>query len=250
MDTTETIITPIKQERDENGLIKGVNYIFKDGGRRVDWLAMIPKEYFVPNRQSFEKRKQPVPTSVEGLDHKDLLILLAGFREVAALRGFEYVSIPTVSTTESRTTSVCEIRWIPNFETGMTDSVIYSGSGDATLQSTRDFGFLGPISENRAFIRCVRNFLRIPVLGKDELDNNKKEIDAENNDDSNKKPNHISVLENLMKAKKISFDAIKKKLIDENKEYMENCFSVDEIEHEDVISLIERLGKIQSPSKK
>ena len=53
------------------GLIKGLDYKFKSDNT-VDWRAMVGKEYLVPNRSNFERRNQPVPNSIDGLEDSGL----------------------------------------------------------------------------------------------------------------------------------------------------------------------------------
>ena len=60
--------------------------------------------------------------------------------------------------------ATCSIDWIPNYETE-DRAVTFSAIGDASPHNTQSFAkfFLGPIAENRAFVRCVRNFLKINI---------------------------------------------------------------------------------------
>lgn len=236
-------LSPVIVKRNELGLIEGVDYIFKDGGKRVDWFAMIPREFIVPNRINFEKRGKPVPETVEGLENRDLLILLDGFRYVFDLRGWLEFDLPIISTIESRTTTVCRIKWMPNFETEFQVKTT-TAEGDATLESTRGFGFLGPISENRAFCRCVRAFLKIPVLGKDELDNN-QQVNFNNNNFSLGNQEIIQ-LERLMKTKKITFEILKEKLINEGNTQVINAKSIEDFPKDLIFNIIERLLKKKS----
>ena len=51
----------------------------------------------------------------------------------------------------------------------------FSAIGDASPNNTESFArfYLGPIAENRAFVRCVRNFLKINVVAQEELGSTK-----------------------------------------------------------------------------
>ena len=53
--------------------------------------------------------------------------------------------------------------------------VLYEEYANATSENTNDFclKFLETIACNRAFVRCVRNFLNINIVGVDELDNSR-----------------------------------------------------------------------------
>jgi len=78
-------MTQNKITRDQDGLINEKEYKFTSEGF-VDWRAMIDPQFLYPNKDYFELRKQPMPTSIEGLDDKQLLIMLGGIKELARLR--------------------------------------------------------------------------------------------------------------------------------------------------------------------
>lgn len=245
-------MSPTLIERDELGLIKGVNYVFKDEGRRVDWRAMIPAEYLVPNRQNFEKRGEAVPETIEGVADKDLLILLDGIKYIADLRGYRSSVPAKIESSPLHCTVAWEIEWYPNFETER--SIKTSGGiGDATQENTTGFGrkFLGPIAENRAFVRAVRNFLRIPILGKDEVDGVPA---AASQEAPVPKTNDISKLQKelakLMKEKKVSFEMIKEKLAAENVPGSNEFVDIESLPTPILFTMIERLKKKKTPEKK
>jgi hypothetical protein len=171
-------MTQIKNSRDENGLIQGFEYAFAADGF-IDWRKMIKHEYLYPNKDFFELRKQPTPNSIDGLSDKQLLIMLAGIKELARLRGFTSVSYELKHVDKNYVTAKCRINWIGNFETGGQE-VSFEDVANATADNTDDFclKFLETIACNRAFVRCVRNFLNIHIVGADEIDKSKnKSID-------------------------------------------------------------------------
>ncbi len=198
-----------KIERDENGLIKGVNYIFDENGL-IDWRKMIDPKYLVVNKQNFERRKQPVPETIDGLADKDLLILLQGIKELAHLRGYTSITYQVVSPSIDYIAAICTIEFIGNYET-RGQEVVFSAIGDAHPMNTKDFGrnFLAACAENRAFVRAIRNHLRISVISSEEISGNSAP-------EQDEPTNAVSILENLMKSKGVTFDGIKKKLIKEN----------------------------------
>ena len=83
-------VGPALYDRDENGLLKNVQYVFNDDGS-VNWRAMIKSDHLFPNRGWFESRGKDMPSSAEGLDDHQLLIKLGGIKELAKLRGFSDV---------------------------------------------------------------------------------------------------------------------------------------------------------------
>jgi len=167
-------------KRDENGLIESVEYVFNDDGS-VNWRAMINHEHLYPNKDWFAARNQPVPESIEGLDDTQLLIKLSGIKELLKLRGFESVKFNVVESSDDRAVVVCEIAFAPNYEhDSLYDNVTFSSIGNATTNNTNGFGqkFLEPIAENRSFVRCVRNFLNIHIVGADEIDSSKNKVSS------------------------------------------------------------------------
>lgn len=163
-------------KRNEFGLLEGVEYKFNEDGS-VNWRAMIKSEHLYPNREWFDSRKLPMPESVEGLADNQLLMKLAGIKELARLRGFTSVNYTLKTLDHNYATAVCQINWIPNYETSG-QAVTFSSTANATLDNCSGFGikFLEPIAENRAFVRAVRNFLNIHIVGDDEIDKSKNKV--------------------------------------------------------------------------
>lgn len=167
---------PELYKRDENGLLESVEYIFNDDGS-VNWRAMINHEHLYPNKDWFGMRNQSVPDSIEGLEDTQLLIKLSGIKELLRLRGFESVQFDVVESSDDRAVVVCTVKFTKNYEHNeiFSDTITFSSIGNATIDNTNGFGqkFLEPIAENRAFVRCVRNFLNIHIVGADEIDSSK-----------------------------------------------------------------------------
>lgn len=161
-------------KRDENGLLETHQYEFNEDGS-VDWRAMVAEEHLYPNRDWFESRKKEVPDSIEGLEDNQLLIKLAGIRDLAKLRGIEDIHYKVVESGPERAVVVCNIEFTPNYESNMKE-VYFSSIANATIENTDGFSrkFLESIAENRAFVRCVRAFLNIPIVGADEIDKSDK----------------------------------------------------------------------------
>lgn len=174
---------PSSYARDENGLLINTQYSFSEDGS-VDWRAMIKEEHLFPNKSWFELRKKDVPRSIEGLKDHQLLIKLSGIKELARLRGFDSVSFETVKCELDHVAVKCVMSFIPNYETG--ERVVYEDMANATLDNTSSFAkkFLETIACNRAFVRCVRNFLNVHIVGDDEIDKSdiKPQASAQSND--------------------------------------------------------------------
>ena len=171
---------PTLYVRDEYGLLnqKVVNYEFNDDGS-VNWRAMIKEEHLFPNRSWFEGRGKDLPQSIEGLGDHQLLIKLSGIKELARLRGFDSVYYQVEKCEQDHVAVTCTISWVPNYETCNTP-VVFSDMANATLDNTSSFAtkFLETIACNRAFVRCVRNFLNVHIVGDDEIDKSGKPAKA------------------------------------------------------------------------
>ena len=166
---TDNSLGPNLFKRDENGLLTNIQYHFNEDGS-VNWRSMIREEYLFPNRSWFELRKKDVPRSIEGLKDHQLLIKLGGIKELARLRGFSNVSFHAEQCSQDHVAVTCQINFIKNYETGT--SITYQDMANATVENTSSFAkkFLETIACNRAFVRCVRNFLNVHIVGDDEID--------------------------------------------------------------------------------
>lgn len=161
-------------KRDEDNMLENVDYVYnKDGS--VDWRAMIPQEFLYIRKEWFEKFGKPIPDSPEGLKDSQLAIMLGGIKYLAKIRGFESVKFDTKKEGTNYVTSKCSIEWLPNYETDHR-RVMFEDYANATGDNVNGFGlkFLEAIACNRAFVRCVRNFLGIHIVGVDELDSSEE----------------------------------------------------------------------------
>lgn len=210
----------------------------------VDWFSLIDKEYIVPNKDYFIKNNKPVPDSIDGLADHEKLILLGGFKKIAQIRGYTSVDYTPLLITPEFVSIKCTICWTPNFETGY-NSVCFSALADAHLSNTYKLSrnFLTSIAENRAFVRAVRNFLNIPILGKDE-------IGPENRDFNNKEEavsefNNIiapqSLLEKKMNQKNCSFEKFLQRAIKDGYE-LENIETYKDIPTNIALEILNKLG--------
>lgn len=222
-------------QRLEDGLVESVDYVFNEDGF-VDWRKMIKAEYLVPNK---DRTKE---TDASKLADKDLLILLGGIKELAQIRGFSSVEYSVVSPSPNYVVATCCIKWIPNYETEGRE-ITFSAIGDASPDNTTSFTrwYLAAMAENRAFVRCVRNFLKINIVGKDECGDikNKQELPVENLTDPR------SQLEELMRENGVTFGSLKEKLVKEEVKNAENFDDLDDVPKLKVFELIGRLKKVQ-----
>ena len=228
-------------ERDANGLLPNIDYVFNDDGL-IDWRKIIKTEHLVANKERTNE------TDVTKLKDYQLIILLSGIKELATIRGYTDVKYEVVSPSPDYVVATCSIVWTPNFETEG-KQVTFSSIGDASPSNTSGFGqyFLAACAENRAFVRCVRNFLRVSVVAQDELgDTNKTSTPRKQGfDEAQYKGDPHSLLEAAMKEKKVPFEAIKEKLIKEGYQDAENLLSISDISKGKVFQLISRIKNIK-----
>jgi len=234
-----------KTKRDENGLLD-IDYTYSEDGS-IDWRKMVKQEYLVPNKDRTSE------TDVSKLKDSELIILLGGIKELAQIRGYIDVKYDVVSPHPEYVVATCSITWIPNYETEDRE-VTFSAIGDASPSNTKSFArfFLGPIAENRAFVRCVRNFLKINIVSQEELGDNKAVKTSQSQGSQSQGSQSIdpkSVLSDLMLEKGITFAQIKSKLISEGFPKAKELSSLEKIPKLKAFEIIERL-KAYEPTKK
>lgn len=226
-------------KRNRSGLLddKNINYIYNLDGT-INWRKMVKTEYLVPNRQKTQE------TDISKLEDKDLLILLGGIKELAQIRGYTKVEYKVVAASEHYFATSCRITWVPNYETNG-EEIIFEALADATLNNTKSFArfFLAAIAENRAFVRCVRNFLKINIVSQEELGDVK--ILDESNTQQENPTSPLALLEKTMKDKSISFDLLKKRLLKEKFDGAESFTTIGDIPKVKIFELIDRIKKIK-----
>ena len=216
------IIPPTFKGRVKNdyGLINGINYVFNDDGT-VNWRKMIKPEHLVLNRSRKDEMEKEYGKSLSELtpaevDDKYLLILLAGLKELAFLRGYHSIEFRNDCCSENFIAKTCEILWSDNYET-FERNVRTQSCGDASKTNTFSWyaNYLSTAAENRAFARCVRNFLRIYIVGYDEVGPEVKyEQPTSIQSSTAENPTSPSaILTSLLEAKKLSFDDFKAMMV-------------------------------------
>jgi hypothetical protein len=194
---------PELYKRDENGLLENILYEFNEDGS-INWRAMIKEEHLFPNRSWFQSRGKDTPRTIEGLADHQLLIKLAGIKELAKLRGFRGVTYDIIKCEQDHVAVTCSMDFIGNYET-CGDGILFQDSANATLDNTSSFAtkFLETIACNRAFVRCVRNFLNVHIVGDDEIDKSSPQ-QTTSTSVSTKNSNPFSPSTTLMKKAKSS----------------------------------------------
>lgn len=224
------------QKRNDLGLFPNISYIYNEDGT-VNWRKMIPQEFLVPNQERTQE------TDISKLKDNEILILLAGIKYIASLRGFSSVSYSVESCSADYCCVKCSIDWISNFETE--DRFVHFESiADAHAGNTdtrMGMNYLSSIAENRSFVRSVRNFLKINIVGKDEMKLCQGQLQDSQEETSSPSPK--SMMLDLMNDKNISFDIVKSKLIQSGFLEAQDYESVDDIPSSKLFELIPALKK-------
>jgi hypothetical protein len=236
-----------KFKRDVNGLLECVDYTF-NSDNTINWRAMINKEYLVPNRDSFKNQKDinPKEIDVTSLADNQLLILLAGIKELAQIRGYTNVNYEIIQAQPDYVAVKCTIDWIANYETSEKE-VSFSALADAHLDNTKDFAknFLMAIAENRAFIRTVRSFLKINIVGNDEMGKT-THIDSEVEPNTSiTQP--VALLQKTMEEHSVSFEQVKERAIQKKMDGAENWSKIEDISP---LSMFTIISGIKNKNKK
>lgn len=180
---------PLKLIRNAHGLFENVDYKYTPEGF-VSWREMINPAFLYPNKGYFERAGKPVPDSAEGLEDNQILCKLGGYKELARLRGFSNIEYK-LEYLENGVSCICTITWFPNYETRLdvdgqnkysfADTVTFSSIANSTSENCGDFmaSFKETQAENRAFVRCVRNFLNVNIVGDDEIGKGKVVVEQQ-----------------------------------------------------------------------
>lgn len=230
-------IPPFSWSRNEYGLLNHVNYVFNEDGS-VNWRAMVPDKYLVPNKQNFERRKKPIPQSIEGLEDKDLLILLDGIKYLAAIRGVTNINQQPELVSENYVAVKTTVTFIPNYESGGKE-VRYSDLADAATFNTSSFAkyYLNAIAANRGFVRAIRNALRLPIIAFDEIGETPKEEEVKENPSG-----PLVILNKKLNEKNISFEKLKYTCLKRGGfENADKWESVNDISIGDIYKIIESI---------
>tara|TARA_R110002051_G_scaffold303473_1_gene372356 strand:+ start:2401 stop:3150 length:750 start_codon:yes stop_codon:yes gene_type:complete len=232
--------------RNSGGLITddSIKYHFTEDGL-IDWRKMVKDCYLYPNPS-----KNISETDISKLDDRDLCILLGGLKELAQVRGYVSVNYDVVAPSPDYVIATCTITWIPNYETENKE-VVYSAIGDSSLNNTTGIGgiyYLATTAENRAFARCIRSFLRINVVSREELAKGflKPKANDSSSGVSSGAASPASLLEETMKKKGVPFSQIKIKLVEEGIPDAEEMSSVNDIPKDKIFELINRIKKAKS----
>lgn len=231
--------------RCHRGLIKTIDYVFDEFGY-INWRQMINPKHVVLNKYTYAKEGVDVMALSQDEQDKLLasatedkkLIKLIGFRELAKIRGFLSVKHEIVYRDPTSVAASCTIEWLPNFECDTVST--YSTIANASIENVdANFRpFLETIACNRSFVRTVREFLNIPILGQDEIRND-EQVNV------SKSPTAHRMLGEWMEANNFSFEKILAALSRNGIELKEDWVNLDVLPIPVVITALELISKKQ-----
>lgn len=164
----ESVLSPKNEEKKSDSAIKiNKEDVWKKYlEENPDFLALnkqMAKRYGLIESEQISKAKERQILS-ELKDDNLKIILLQFFKDLAHLVGFSSIKYSQIGgCNEEYAGLCCEIHWA--------DGQVTSGIGDAHKHNTNSFAkyYLAPIAENRSFVRAVKAYFNIPILGKDEI---------------------------------------------------------------------------------
>jgi len=233
-------------ERNKYGLIEGADYKYKEDGS-IDWKNMIDPKFVYVNpdtrRRSrletkYNKPLEQIKPFEDRVDDADLVISLGGLKQLLRIRGYESVHYTICETNERYAGVNCSIYFVPSYEVEMR-SVKYSDNACAHLDNANGFGknYLLETATNRAFARCIRNFLNINIVSQEELGGV-----APNPAEATENIS-VSLLKQAMDKYKVSWEKIHAKLIEDKVDGAESFTSINDIPPFKNFELIERIKK-------
>lgn len=195
-------------DSDNYGFLNSINYSFDSFGF-VDWKSLIPQEYLFPNLEKIKSLRIDYDGDINSIDDSLKLVKLAGIKHLARIRGYSSVEFD-VKFIENNVISKCSINWIPNRENP--HNIIYQEYASCNPKNSDEFSlkFAETIACNRSFVRCVRNFLNVHIVGEEEILSKIEHINKNQTKDENSvlSVTPQSIFLKICKQKGMSFQEI------------------------------------------
>lgn len=221
LEDKESLWAHVEHARDERGF--------------VDWKSLIDPKHIVLNTETVLKKgialdnmsSEEIEEYKASAPESDLLIKLAGFKDLMKLRGYIDAYPEVLFANDEKVIIRYVIVWLPNFETrhkAVKTAAVASASVKTTTGKFQNF--LETIAENRALVRCVKNFLNIHILGQDELPIEDNIQYVSSGDD----PSVYSQIKEVLKQNNYSFEQLKKSMIKKNLPGAESLKKIEDID--------------------
>lgn len=245
-DVLENLPKQIKiNELNEYGLIKGHNYLFDDNGK-INWRLMVPIEYLYVNpsnkakmEKKYGKLYDDIKPAEDKVEDTDLVITLAGLKHLLKIHRFKSVKFNIKESNENYASVNCEILFCGNYDT-LNQDIFYSENACAHFGNTTNFArhYLLEMATNRALARCIRSYLNINIVSREELGSEVQE--EPKNQNLNKQ---VSILEEMMLKKKVLFEPNIVNKLKESGKWDEKYKSVKDLPPDLIFHFLDRLKK-------
>lgn len=187
------------------GLIENIEYSLDENGF-IDWKAMLPQKYLFINEQKLKELGKDAPESIDEIEDSMKMVKLGGIKWLARIRGYEGVSFTLLENAPNAVVK-CKIDWVPNIENPLGASYEEIASCGPSNSDSFSKKYLEVIASNRAFARCVRNFLNIDIVSEEEVATDNTPSQSSSNSGSvSVDPQSIFI--NICKEKGMSLDEI------------------------------------------
>lgn len=252
-------IPPFILKRNSYGLLENLDYKFTENGF-VDWRAMIPAKYLYFNNtktdyieKKYGKKITEINLETDKIDDEDLCIRTGGYRFLAGIRKFNSVKYTTITAADNYYATKCQIEWSPNYETDG-KPVIFEGLAATSYNNTQGYGrvYLAETAENRAFCRCVRNFLNISIVAQEELPEIKDESGNSDSTAQVQSPNATTprgCLQDILNKCGKNLTDVKEFLTTENYKDADKIEKLEDIGIPKICELIEVFKNLKTDSK-
>jgi hypothetical protein len=244
--TVKTCVPPIKLVRNSYGLLENIDYVFTPDGF-VDWRKLLKPEFLAINKQYQEvlekKHKKPlaeIDIVKDEVEDKYLLILLAGIKWLAGVRGFRSVRY-SWQTNDTAAYCCCIIDWLPNYETE-NKGVEFESLAECNDGNTSGIfkSFKLALAENRAFTRCVRNFLKINIVGQEEIVGAKGSPEEAVSEDV-RPGTPAAALKNYLDSRSLTWEKVRENISQKKKDKypdVDNWISLTSVPPQEVLKII------------
>lgn len=226
------------------------SFILDENGN-INWKAMIPAKFLYINndlkkREQIEKKYgksyHELDPIKDNIFDSDLICMLGGLKFLLKLRGFKSVNYLIKESNCDYASVNCAIVFKGREDIkGEESDIEYSDNACAHLNNTTNFAkhYLLEMATNRSLARCIRSFLNINVVSKEELSENSGPVEEtpQNDDIPTKK------LEEMMKKHSVTFDMLKERMIKEAIKGAADFKSVKDIPGEIKFSYIDKIKK-------
>ena len=166
-------------------------------------------------KEPFSELKKLVKEGKDNIADFYKLILMEGYRDIARKRGYVSELLDPNCCTPDYCSFVSTVTWASNeYGEGVTTSDV--GECFASQENLPFCYFPSSLAANRAFVRNIRKFLGIPILGKDELLTKKAAPSEQSEATVSKSPN--ACLKEKCEKHNLSFEKIKGTIIKKHEE--------------------------------